>query len=184
MLIVGGLNQDQTRLVDSVLPKKLRADKKARWRSSPPKIAVIDTLNVASAAFFTKHVAKLERIPSGQGCEKSRFPHLPWWLFSILLPLEFPLPADLPTDSSGWPVFVGSSITLLKELETVRTLSKARLGEIPAGYELMRSNPKKFYKTPFTAENDNAILQWVWRALFDAATLSREKNAPVWGAFD
>jgi hypothetical protein len=154
-------------------------------------IVEIDCLNVASVALFTRHARELEGLPPTQeGIDRSTFKNLPWFMYSVWLPIRFQPPTKPPTDASGFPVFLGSCHGLLADLENVKKMSKWRLGAMPEGYESMRRDVIEFNKMVFASKGfrvrggDEAVAQWVWRALFDAATLGIEVNAPVFGACD
>jgi hypothetical protein len=55
------------------------------------------------------------------------------------------------------------------------------LGDVPIGYELMRSNPKEFYKSKITLDN-TTLMRWIWKGLHDAAELSIANSVPVFAA--
>ena len=185
-LFIGKLDKKIDKIAASVLAaKKLKAASDG-WRKCPEKIDVIDNLNLASICLFTDHVKDLEGLPHTQeGMDRSKFKTLPGWMYCVWLPIEFNPPKEPPTDASGFPVFVGGCQGLLADLEKVKKMSKWNLGTIPAGYETMRKDMKAFYKIPnFRVEGNEAIAQWIWRALFDAATVGIEKSVPVFGCFD
>jgi hypothetical protein len=114
-----------------------------------------------------------------EAMERSRWRHLPYWLESYWLPVQ----SDMAVvHEEGFPRFVGSSQALLANLADIAALSPHRLGTVPAHFDLMRSDLRAFYALdpdPVT-ESESAMLQWVWRALFEAATLSVERNVPMW----
>jgi hypothetical protein len=184
MLYIGRLSDEYLATAESVLPAHIRLDKNAPWRKCAENIAIIDNLKLASVGFFLDHVAALEGIQREEGCDVSRFRHMPWWLFAAVLPVDFSPPKDPPNTPDGWPVFVGSSQRLLGELQEIQALSSMRLGEIPDGYRLAQEDPTTFFHSGFEIKEDRAIHQWVWRALFDAATLSIEKHAPIHASYD
>ena len=53
------------------------------------------------------------------------------------------------------------------------------LGTVPAHFELMRTDLRAFYALELDAFDEATTLQWVWRALFEAATLCIERNFPT-----
>jgi hypothetical protein len=60
-------------------------------------------------------------------------------------------------------------------------ISDLGLGNVPSGYELMRSNAKEFYRSRVTLDN-TTLMRWIWRGLHDAAELSIANSAPVFAA--
>jgi len=44
----------------------------------------------------------------------------------------------------------------------------------------MRADPRAFYALELDAFDEATMLQWVWRAHFEAATISVERNIPMW----
>jgi hypothetical protein len=142
----------------------------AEWRSCPQRIARIDILNLASVCEFLKYVASL---PGTKG-----FAHMPTHSYDIWLPVDFE-PAEVSDE--GWTVPLLSSYRLLKELEEIRRSANLKLGDAPVGYDLMRSNPREFYKSNVTLD-ETAMLQWIWKGLYDAVEMSIAKSAPVFAA--
>ena len=84
-------------------------------------------------------------------------------------------------NKGSFPIFVGSSFGLLDNLADIATRSPHDLGVVPPHFELMRSDPRAFFALQVDAFDERAMLQWIWRALFEAATLSVERNVPMWG---
>jgi hypothetical protein len=44
----------------------------------------------------------------------------------------------------------------------------------------MRADPKSFYALELDDFDEATTLQWVWRAHFEAASISVERNVPMW----
>jgi hypothetical protein len=74
-----------------------------------------------------------------------------------------------------------SSVRLLKELDQIRRLSHLDFGNVHSAYELMRNNPREFYKSDITLD-ENSVIQWIWYGLREAAQLSLRNSAPVLAA--
>jgi hypothetical protein len=83
---------------------------------------------------------------------------------NVWLPFDFE-PTPQPEISDGhWPVPLLSSHRLLSELNEIQRLSDLGLGNLPTGYEVMRSNPKEFYRSKIKLDN-TTLMQWIrcWR---------------------
>lgn len=145
------------------------------WRRIPENITTVSLLNLASVGLFLDHVRQLP------GFSEARFRNLPWWENSIWLPVEFTPPEEPIIQENGWSIFLGSSRRLIAELEDIRGVSPVRLGNRPPGYDMMRSDLKGFYRSEFSLTEDDIILQWVWRGLYDAAEIANREGAPIWG---
>jgi hypothetical protein len=145
----------------------------AEWRGCPPRIASFDILNLASVCAFLEYVASL---PGTKG-----YVHMPTHSFDIWLPIDFEPTAEPELSDEGWPVPLLSSYRLLKELEEIQRIASLKLGDAPAGYDLMRSNPREFYKSDVTLD-ETAMLQWIWKGLYDTAEMSIARSAPVFAA--
>jgi len=63
----------------------------------------------------------------------------------------------------------------------MRRLSSLDFGNMPSGYELMRNNPREFYRSD-TRLDENAVIQRIWYGLREAAELSIRNSAPVFTA--
>jgi hypothetical protein len=162
--------------VPNYLEKSAR-DVFSKVRIAVPKTPVanqteINVFNLGTLAFFTEHVEKLEGLSPGEGCIKSQFKNLPWYMLSIWVPAEFTPPAE-PVNHDGWPLFVGSVQGLLNDLLVLQKIDRAiAFGEIPAGYEKMRADCRQFLRSDFSLDDERALLQWVWRGLYDSALLA------------
>jgi hypothetical protein len=64
----------------------------------------------------------------------------------------------------------------------VQKRSKLKLGAAPKGYDKMRENYRAFFRSNFELSDKNAVIQWVWLGLRDAAQLGLDHSAPVFGA--
>lgn len=45
----------------------------------------------------------------------------------------------------------------------------------------MMKDPQEFYKTDLELNSDQDAIRWIWRALYDGATISIRENAPLMG---
>jgi hypothetical protein len=177
-LAVGKLDADQEATVSKVL-LRLSVEDDGAWRHCPKNLATIGLFNLGSIVLFNHHVANLEGIANkGLAYQKTRFVNLTWWIYSIWLPIDFAAPREpaLPDN-----VFLGSSVGLLNELAEVRKLSPLSLGTTPPGYDAMRSDIRTWFKSRFELVGDQAIIQWIWKGLDEAARISIEESAPIFG---
>jgi hypothetical protein len=167
-------------MTDPALPELERARLLKSWENAPA-VALIDALNVASIAAFLEHVAGLEGFADpNDAIDKSRWRHLPYYIESCWVPVRCDA-THLVANKGSFPIFVGSSFGLLDNLADIATRSPHDLGVVPPHFELMRSDPRAFFALQVDAFDERAMLQWIWRALFEAATLSVERNVPMWG---
>jgi hypothetical protein len=177
-LYVGKLDSDTAAAVTRVLKRK-SIPVEANWNDGREKIATISALNLASVTMFTAYVSKLEGLgDSPSAMERTRFSNLPWWMYSYWLPSRVP-PLSPNED---WDFFVGSTYDLADQLAEIQRLSDLGLGTAPPGYDLMRSDLRAFFQSNFSLQDDKDIIRWVWKAYWDAVTLSLESKAPIWGA--
>jgi hypothetical protein len=166
-----------TAATNAALTSDAQAKLLKRWRAAPKGVAYLDPLNLASQVAFLNHAAALEGLENiNEAMERSRWRHLPYWLESYWLPVQ----SDMAVVHEGG--FFGSSCGLIANLAEIAALSPHGLGTVPAHFDLMRSDLRAFYALDLdpVTESESAMLQWVWRALFEAATLSVERNAPMW----
>jgi hypothetical protein len=152
------------------------------WRTCAESVARIDIFNLASINEFLGHAARLANLPDGASrIQATKFRQLPEYIYDVWLPFDFE-PTPQPEISDGhWPVPLLSSHRLLIELNEIQRLSDLGLGDVPIGYELMRSNPKEFYKSKISL-NNTTLMRWIWRGLHDAAELSIANSLPVFAA--
>jgi hypothetical protein len=163
------------RALDAGLTNHDQAQLCKLWNAAPEEVAYFDFLNVASTCAFLDHTAKLEGFTdANEALARSRWRHLPYWIESYWLPVR----SD--TTSLDGPVFFGSAYGLLANLAAIATTSPYGLGTVPPHFEMMRTDPRSFYALQLDAFDEQATLQWIWRALFEAATLSVERNIPLW----
>jgi len=175
---VGKLRADQEASVSRTL-LRLGVDDDGAWKHCPKNLATIGLFNLGSIVRFNDHVAALEGITDrGRAYQQTRFVNLGWWIYSIWLPIEFDPPRDpaLPDN-----VFLGSSFGLLNDLAEIRKLSPLSLGTTPPGYDDMRSDIRAWFKSRFKVIGDQAIIQWIWKGLDEAARISIEESAPIFG---
>jgi len=59
----------------------------------------------------------------------------------------------------------------------MRRSSHLDFGNVPSTYELMRHNPREFYKSDIRLD-EKALTQWIWYGLREAAELSLRNSAP------
>lgn len=162
----------------------LRAlDARGSWNWCKCKAEIVsgfDFMNEASVCAFLDHVARLEGIEvPNRALEATRYRNLPWWQGPIWVPMEFATPVVPALKHDGWPLFVGSSHALMRELVEIQGLSGMDLGATPRRYELMRMDLKGSYRFDDEPLNEKSTIQWIWRALFDAATISITTPAPM-----
>ena len=152
------------------------------WHTCAENIARIDIFNLASVNEFLEYAKRLENLLDGTSrTQDKKFRQLPWYVYDVWLPFDFE-PTPQPEMSDGhWPVPLLSSHRLRSELNEIQRLSDLGLGNVPTGYELMRSNPKEFYRSNITLDN-TTLMQWIWRGLHDAAELSIANSVPVFAA--
>jgi hypothetical protein len=136
----------------------------------------LSLLNLASLVFFTDYVARLEGFKdSSRALGKIRFKNLPLWETSVWLPTRLNV---VPEPRPGYPVFIGSAVTLLEELTEIQRASDLELGGAPEGYDRMRADLSAFYSSPFRLADERDIHRWVWRGLRDAAEAAAQMGAP------
>jgi len=160
--------------LDAPATKPVQAELCKAWDAAPEELASIDALNLASISAFLDHTAKLEGLAdANEALERSRWPHLPYWIESYWLPVR-------GGTMLHEPVFFGSAYGLLDNLADIAALSPRGLSTVPPHFELMRTDPRAFYALKLDAFDEATMLQWIWRALFEAATLSVNRNVPMW----
>jgi hypothetical protein len=141
-------------------------------------VATLCFLNGASIMAFLEHVGAIEGYPDSNTAlaafarGDSRLKNMPYWENSIWLPFDFEPAGTLADDPT---VFVGSAPALLRELTDLQQRSPLGLGASPNGYERMRQDIRAFYRdrTPFQLDEADTI-RWIWRALFDGATIAHK----------
>jgi hypothetical protein len=138
------------------------------WGAADDEIASVDAMNLASVVQFLDHAAQLDGLQTAEeALAKGRWRQLPYWLASCWLPVDAKI--DDQRELEGEPVFIGSAPALLVELAEIAALSPHNLGHVPEQYQLDFDEPL----------DQQAALQWVWRAFFDAAMLAVEHNVPM-----
>jgi hypothetical protein len=159
------------------LKKLLAAEKGETW---------ICFLNNASIVEFLRHVVRCEGhsdedagMRAGQN-GTSKYKNMPWWDDSVWLPMELE-PRTLEVDA---PFFVGSCAALLRELRDLQDISQLQFGSAPDGYEEMRADIRKFYRTIHSSAafklTDADCVRWIWLALRDGAELAIEENTVLY----
>jgi hypothetical protein len=152
------------------------------WRTCAESVAKIDIFNLASVNEFLGHAARLANLPDGASrIQETKFRQLPEYIYDVWLPFDFE-PTPQP-EIFRWTLAspAAQQPCLLIELNEIQRLSDLGLGDVPIRYELMRSNPKEFYKSKITLDN-TTLMQWIWKGLHDAAGLSIANSAPVFAA--
>jgi hypothetical protein len=140
------------------------------WNRCGDNIARIDIFNLASVDIFLNYASRV-----------TKFKHLPTHIYDVWLPFDFE-PTIQPEISDGhWPVPLLSSIGLAAELDEIRRLADLDFGEALGGYELMRNNPREFYRSEIKLD-ENVLIRWIWTGLREAAELSVRNSAPVLAA--
>jgi hypothetical protein len=141
-------------------------------------IATLCFLNGASIVAFLEHVGVVEGYPDRNTALRafergnSRLKNMPCWENSIWLPFDFEPVGMLEDDPT---VFVGSGPALLRELADLQQRSPLGLGASPNGYERMRQDIRAFYRDRRPMQLDEAdTVRWIWRALFDGATIANK----------
>jgi hypothetical protein len=145
--------------------------------------ATLCFLNGASLVEFLEHVGAVEGYPDRDTALRafeggdSRLKNMPCWENSIWLPFDFEAAGMLEDDPT---VFVGSGPALLRELTDLQQRSPLGLGASPNGYERMRQDIRAFYRdrTPFQLDEADTI-RWIWRALFDGATIANKSMSAL-----
>jgi hypothetical protein len=165
-----------------------------RWlaagASQPEYETTILCGNSAWIIEFLRHVVRCEGysderagIAAGEN-GNSKYRNLPWWDDSVWLPIELE-PATLEVDA---PFFLGSCTALLRELHDLQKTSQIQLGSAPQGYEEMRADIRKFYRSFHSGGTfqltDADCVRWVWLALRDGAELAIKENTVLYAGPD
>ncbi len=152
----------------------------AEWQGAPVPIIAIDPLNLASMQLFTQHTAVLEGLNDNSGTgEGSIWPNLPYWMYSIWLPLE-QSKRPMVMEIGGMPTLVGTAKGLLSDLQEIQKKSKLSLGTFPKNFDLMIDDRKAFNAIANLQLNDQEIIQWVWLSLKIGAEYSIKSNKPLY----
>ena len=145
--------------------------------------ATLCFLNGASLMEFLEHVGAVEGYPDGNTAlaafarGDSRLKNMPYWENSIWLPIDFEPAGTLEDDPT---VFVGSAPALLRELTDLQQRSPLGLGASPNGYEQMRQDIRAFYRGHRASQLDESdTIRWIWRALFDGATIANKSMSAL-----
>ena len=161
-----------------------------KWFATEHGETTICCLNGASVVEFLRHVVRCE----GYSDERtgfavgengtSKYRNMPWWDDSVWLPIELE-PGTLEVDA---PFFVGSCTALLRELRNLQDISQIQLGSAPAGYEEMRADIRKFYRSIHSGAafqlTDADSVRWIWLALRDGAELAIKENTVLYAGPD
>jgi len=152
------------------------------WHTCAENIARIDIFNLASVNEFLGYATRLEGLLDGASrIQGKKFKQLPSYVYDVWLPFDFEPTAQTEISDGHWPVPLLSSSRLLIELDEIQRLSDLDFSKEPSGYELMRSNPKEFYRSKITVDN-TTLMRWIWRRLHDAAELSIANSVPMLAA--
>jgi hypothetical protein len=145
--------------------------------------ATLCFLNGASLMAFLEHVGVVEGYPDSHTALRAfergeaRLKNIPCWENSIWLPFDFEHAGTLKDDPT---VFVGSGPALLRELADLQQRSPLGLGASPNGYERMRQDIRAFYRDRTAFQLDEAdTIRWIWRALFDGATIANRLTSTL-----
>lgn len=152
----------------------------SKWFGPEEAIASLCIFNLASVALFLEHTAHLEGLPSSEeAISRSRWTNLPYWIESVWLPIGGQPKAKVQ-NVEGTPTFLGSTSGLLADLAEINALSPMKLESIPPHYDMMRRDLAEFFSSQDIGTIDEPdVLRWLWRALFDAATLADQHQVPV-----
>jgi hypothetical protein len=183
-LFVGrfGLEGRETSLASHLAGLGLKVDLQ-RLFEADEEVAMLCFLNGASIVAFLEHVGVVEGYPDSHTALRafehgdSRLKNMPCWEDSLWLPFDFEPAGTLADDPT---VFVGSGPALLRELTDLQQRSPLGLGACPNGYERMRRDIRAFYRdrTPFQLDEADTI-RWIWRALFDGATIANKSMSAL-----
>jgi hypothetical protein len=143
-------------------------------------------LNNASVVEFLRHVVRCEGfsdertgLRAGEN-GTSKYRNMPWWDGSVWLPMELE-PRTLEADA---PFFVGSCTALLRELRDLQDMSQMKLGSAPEGYEEMRADIRKFYRSIHSGDTfkltETDCVRWIWLALRDGAESAIKENTVLY----
>jgi hypothetical protein len=157
------------------------------WLVAEENSVTISCLNGASVVLFLRHVVRCEGysdefagLTAGENGE-SQYKNMPWWDNSVWLPAEIS-PGNLEDDPT---VFIGSCAALLGELRKLQEVSQLQLGVAPEGFEEMRADIRKIYRSQPTFQlNDEDCVRWIWLALRDGAEMAIRQNTLLWPAPD
>jgi hypothetical protein len=165
----------ETSLASHVAALGLKVDLQ-RLFEADEDVATLCFLNGASIVAFLEHVGVVEGYPDSHTALRafergdSRLKNMPCWENSIWLPFDFESAGMLEDDPT---VFVGSGPALLRELTDLQQRSPLGLGASPNRYEQMRQDIRAFYRDRTALQLDEAdTIRWIWRALFDGATIA------------
>jgi hypothetical protein len=153
------------------------------WLAAEEDSGTICCLNSESVVAFLRHVVRCEGhsdefagFAAGESGE-SKYKNMPWWDNSVWLPAEVG-PGNLEDDST---VFIGSCVALLRELRELQEVSPLQLGVAPAGYDEMRADIRKFYRSEPTFQLDDVdCVRWIWLGLRDGAEMAIKQNTVLW----
>lgn len=140
----------------------------------------ISVISPDSVRLFLHYVAFIEELPYVRGRD-SRFLHLPTVWGGLWLPVRFQDATTVELESENKSFVIGSCHGLLEDLAQIQKLSTFNLGDKPAGYQEMFSDPER--SGPDEPYGDYLTVQWIWRALYDAADMAATEQMSVW-AYD
>jgi hypothetical protein len=161
-----------------------------KWLGAEHGETTICCLNGASVWVFLRHVIRCEGysdanagFTAGQN-GTSKYSNMPWWDNAVWLPIEL----EPVTLEPGDPIFVGSSTSPLRELRDLQNVSPIELGSAPEGYEEMRADWRKFYRSVHSGGaarlTDVDCLRWIWVTLRDGADLAIKENTVLYAGPD
>jgi len=174
LIRIGRLDFDVAKIAEDYAAEAVNGCPRVDWASGSDEIVEIDPLNVASISLFLDHAIAIQGIDDHTAAMKDgRWKHLPFWTESYWLPIG---PAEHRIFDT---TFFGSSTELKGNLEEMASESPLGLGQAPAHYALMRGEMEKFLEMELPALSDREVIQWVWKALHDAAEESITRNLPI-----
>jgi hypothetical protein len=153
----------------------------SEWNSGPESLAVIDTLNEASIGAFLDYSARLEGVADANAAiESSKWPHLPYWLQSVWLPMDGVDHRPKIVDIGGMPTLIGTTGGLVANLNEIAKASDIQFGVMPQYFDVMLANPNAFYAMDMATFDETTTLKWIWLAYMTGTDNSLKYNRPLW----
>jgi hypothetical protein len=137
-------------------------------------------LNLATVGVFLDYSASLVSKSTNELISDPAFMNLPFWQESFWIPQDF-APAKAFEEDDDGPFFFGSNLQLLLTLDFIKSVSRIPLGPVPPAYDLMVRDLRSFYREFKGIDGEQGCIQWVWRGLYDGATLAVQNKLPMAG---
>jgi hypothetical protein len=149
----------------------------SEWiNASGQPLKTISLLNLATTCAFNEYVANVFEKPEKELMDDADFGNLPWWQYSMWIPVDFSPPRAFEKDPE-FPFFFGSA----QILDRIKASSQISLTGAPKDYLRMIENYDEFERSFDGLKDQASCIQWVWHGLHDAAQLSVEKKLPILG---